>query len=260
VKAPIVLLTDFGLKDHYVGTVKGVILTIFPQAHMIDLSHGVEPQNVAQGAILLETSYSFFPRGSIFVCVVDPGVGTKRKALCAKTARYYFIGPDNGVLSLALRHEKETVIRSIENRKFFLKVIPSSTFHGRDIFSPVAAHLGKKNIFSQLGPKISKIHSLDLPRIKKLKEGLEGEILYFDHFGNAVTNIHERDAGAEFWKEAKVFVKEIELGALRATYGVGPRKLAAVLNSSSQLEIAMPAGSAKESASLEIGDTVTVRF
>ena len=256
---PIVLLTDFGLRDHYVGTLKGVILSIHPKAVIIDLSHGIEPQNIAQAAILLEAAYSFFPEGSIFVCVVDPGVGTKRKALCVKTARHYFIGPDNGILSLALNHSgKGMAIRSIENSKFFLKGVPSSTFHGRDIFSPAAAHLVRKNIFNQIGPKISKIHSLNLPRIKKSKVKLEGEILYFDHFGNAITNIHKQDGSSEFWKKAKVWAKDIELGKLRSTYGVGSQTLVAVLNSSSQLEIAMPGGSAREEASLEVGDAITV--
>ncbi len=254
----IVLLTDFGLADHYAGTLKGVILSICPDARMIDLSHGIEPQNVAQAAILLEASYAVFPKDSIFVCVVDPGVGTKRKALCAKTSNYYFIGPDNGILSLALNHEKGILIRSIENSKFFLNEIPSSTFHGRDVFSPTAAHLARKNIFKQLGPKLSKIHSLDLPKVKKTKQKLEGEILYFDHFGNAITNIHERDGQPEFWKKADIFVRDVTLGKLRRTYGEGPRNLCAVLNSSSQLEIALPHGSAKVEASLEKGDPVIV--
>ncbi len=254
----IVLLTDFGLRDHYVGTLKGVILSICPEARIIDLSHGIEPQNVAQAALLLETSYAVFPKGSIFVCVVDPGVGTKRKALCVKTSNYYFIGPDNGILSLALNHEKRLAIRSIENRRFFLKSIPSSTFHGRDIFSPTAAHLARKNIFNQLGPKVSTIHSIALPKVKKRGNRLEGEILYFDHFGNAITNIHERDGSVDLWKKANIFVRDITLGKLRRTYGEGPKTLCAVLNSSSQLEIAVPHGNAKTEASLEIGDEVGV--
>ena len=256
--SPIVLLTDFGLQDHYVASMKGVILSIYPAAMIVDLSHGVEPQNITQGAMLLEAAFKDFSKGSIFVCVVDPGVGTKRKALCVKTQHYYFLGPDNGILSLALNHEKNIVTRSLENSKFFLKAKPSSTFHGRDIFSPAAAHLAKRNIFNRMGPAISKIHRLELPKVRKTRNKLEGEIIYFDHFGNAITNIHERDAKQEFWKTAKVSMKEMDIGKLRTTYGHGPRSLAALLNSSSQLEIAMPSGSAKQEASLERGDSVTV--
>jgi S-adenosylmethionine hydrolase len=257
-KSPIVLLTDFGLKDHYAGVLKGVILSIHPKATVIDLSHGIEPQNVAHGASLLEVAYSLFPKDSIFVCVVDPGVGTKRKILCAKTPRYYFLGPDNGILTLALQHEKNVEIRSVENRKYFRDGILSSTFHGRDIFSPVAANLSRRNIFSKLGPKISKIQPLRIAQIKKTTHEISGEILYFDHFGNALTNIHERDGNKAFWERAQVFINDINLGKLRSTYGAGPRKLCAVLNSSDQLEIAMPRGSAREEASLEVGDKVRV--
>ncbi|HXV28431.1 MAG TPA: SAM-dependent chlorinase/fluorinase [bacterium] len=257
-KSPIVLLTDFGWIDHYAGVLRGVILSICPDTQVIDLSHGVQPQNVAQAAMLLETAYSDFPKGSIFVCVVDPGVGTKRKAVCVKTSHYYFIGPDNGILSLALDHEKRIEIRSIENPKFFRKEIPSSTFHGRDIFSPSAAHLAKRNIFNQLGPRLSKIHALNIPKIKKTRAVLEGAILYFDHFGNAISNIHERDGNPELWKKAEIVVRDMAVGKLRKTYGEGSRHLCAVLNSSSQLEIALPHGSAKNEASLETGDPVTV--
>ena len=256
---PIVLLTDFGMRDHYVASMKGVILSIHPEAQIVDLTHEVEAQSIQQAALLLENSFSYFPAGTIFVCVVDPEVGTKRKILCVKTKKYYFLAPDNGLLTLALKDQKGVVIHSVENPKFFLNQTPSSTFHGRDIFSPVAARLAQKDIFNALGPKIVKMRLLDLPRIKKTKKGLQGEILYFDHFGNAITNIKEQDASPEFWKKAKAQVKELQLGKLHLNYtSRGTGLLTALLNSSSRLEIAVPGGSAKETAGLEVGDTITV--
>ncbi len=256
---PIVLLTDFGFKDHYVGVLKGVILSIHPTTTIVDLSHGVEPQNILQAASLLEISYSFFPKGSIFVCVVDPGVGTSRKILCAKSRNYYFLGPDNGVLTLALGHEPLMEVRSLENKKFYSQKTPSATFHGRDIISPCAAHLSRnRKVFNQLGPRIFKIRELKMPGVRKSKSRIEGEILYFDHFGNAITNIHRSLAEDFFWQKAEATVNDISLGKLRLTYGGGPQKLAALFNSASQLEIALPHGSALVEGSLEVGDSVVL--
>lgn len=258
-KSPIVLLTDFGLKDHYVGVLKGVILSIHPSAQIADLSHGVEPQNVAHGASLLEIGYSMFPKGSIFVCVVDPGVGTKRKILGVKTQHYYFLGPDNGLLSLALKHEKNVTVRSVENSKYFRTDLPSSTFHGRDIFSPTGAHLAKNPaIFSKLGPLLSSIHLLNLPKVKRSKNEIIGEILYFDHFGNAITNIHRGDAEESFWKKAQIHANDLLVGNLKSTYGSDTKSLLAVINSSSQLELAIPGGSAQKEASLSVGDVIRI--
>jgi len=260
--APLVLLTDFGLRDHYVGSVKGVILSVDPRARVVDLSHGIEAQNIVQAAALLESSYFCFPKGSVFVCVVDPGVGTKRKIICVKTSRYYFFAPDNGLLASTLEHEKQVAIRSVENQKFFWKQIPSSTFHGRDIISPAAAHLARSNqpskIFSQLGPKLSRIQHLALPRAFKLKRGVRGEIVYFDHFGNAATNLHRQDQTDDFWKKAEVEVKGIPCGKILATYGQARHGLIALFDSADRIEIAVPRGSAREECSLTVGDEVKV--
>lgn len=256
--APVVLLTDFGWADHYAGLLKAVILSIHPKACITDLSHGIEPQNVAHGASLLEISYGFFPKGSVFVCVVDPGVGTGRKILCVKTEKYFFLAPDNGLLSLVLLHETRTVIRAVENHRFFRERTPSYTFHGRDIFSPVGAHLAKSGgaIFSKLGPTLQRIQPLDLPGVRKFSKRLEGAIVYFDHFGNAITRIHRRDAGPAFWKRAEITVNHIRLGALAKTYGSRSSSPVALFNSSSQLEIALPGGSFKAKYGVQKGDPV----
>ena len=250
----IVLLTDFGTRDAYAGLLKAVITSIYPQANILDLTHGIEPLNIEQGACVLYDSYRYYPSGSIFVCVVDPGVGTKRKIIAAKKDGYTFIGPDNGLLSLVLAGGKSE-IRSLENPEFFLKRDHSATFHGRDIMAPAAARLAKNPAaFRQLGPQIVKIRPLEIPRPEKSKNKIAGAILYFDHYGNAITNILQTGK----WKPASVSLKGKSLGSLRRTYGEGPQTLCAVINSASRLELALPGGSAFKKYGLKKGDSVTV--
>lgn len=257
---PIVLLTDFGVTDSYVGILKGVILSLAPQALIVDLCHGIAPQNILQGAHVLRSSYAYFPRGSIFVCVVDPGVGTSRDMVCVRTEKHFFIGPDNGLLTLALENQKAE-IRSIQNSEYFFSDSPSRTFHGRDIMAPVAARLlreGKK-IFPQLGPVKPRLRPLAQDIAVKSKRQVKGKILYFDHFGNAITNIHYRDASEDFWNRAKVFVQGKALGPVRESYLKGPQRLCALFNSARVLEIALPCGSAERGANLQAGDRVEVK-
>ncbi|MBI3306807.1 MAG: SAM-dependent chlorinase/fluorinase [Candidatus Omnitrophica bacterium] len=257
---PIALLTDFGLKDHYAGTLKAVIATINPKAVVIDLSHEIGPQNIRQAAFLLKIAYSAFPRGSIFVCVVDPGVGTSRTILCVRTAHYYFLAPDNGLLSPVLSVEKPIEIRQVQNRKYFFKQPSSSTFHGRDIFSAVAAHLARqKSVFLKLGGPVRRIRSLDIPEVKKSKSAVQGEILYFDYFGNAMTNIEKQSASQDFWQKAVLSVKGKKLGTLQKTYGSSPKRLVGIFSSSNYLEIAFPNGSARQKGKLTIGDQVIAK-
>ncbi|MBI3316954.1 MAG: SAM-dependent chlorinase/fluorinase [Candidatus Omnitrophica bacterium] len=262
-RRPIVLLTDFGLKDHYVGVLKGVIESLAPGTPVIDLSHEIAPQNILQAACLLEISYSYFPQKSIFVCVVDPGVGTSRKAIAVKTSRYYFVAPDNGLLSLALQHEKILSLRHIENIRFFLTSSPSSTFHGRDIFSAVGAHLANRDsekIFNRLGRTLKSFRRVHSPALTKEAKTIRGEIIYFDHFGNAITNIRRSDAPESFWKKGKVYVNHKNIGPLCETYGKGKAGLKALWSSAGQLEIAFPNGSAKERGALKETQKVSVFF
>ena len=174
---PIVLLTDFGYQDHYAGVLRGVIASIAPRCPLLDLTHGIEPQNILEGAFQLLQGYSFFPSKTIFVCVVDPGVGTRRMILCAKTKRYYFIAPDNGLLDPVLTREGDYEVRSLENPKF-MKSPASSTFHGRDKMAPAAAHLAKSvRFFSQLGPRLHRIEPLAVPETIRTETAVRGEIL-----------------------------------------------------------------------------------
>ena len=187
----IALLTDFGLKDNFVGVMKGVCLCINPRAALIDITHAIRPQGIKEAGFLLAQSFRFFPKGCVFLVVVDPGVGSARKAIAIKTKNYYFVGPDNGVLSAAagLDGIKRTV--SLSNRKYFLKDI-SRTFHGRDIFAPVAGHLSKGLAIERLGKAQAKIKEVKMPRVKIEKGRLQGEVVYIDRFGNMVTNITKK--------------------------------------------------------------------
>ncbi len=191
-KPPIVLLTDFGYEDHFTGVLKGVIATIAPNATVIDLSHDIVPQNILQASFLLSVSVGFFPEQSIFCVIVDPEVGSDRKALCIKTRHYYFIGPDNGVLWETARADGIETMVELNNSEFFLDRL-SATFHGRDVFSPVAAHLWQDmDNFSRLGPETDKCKLVNLPLPEKKGNSIELTILYIDRFGNLTLNItHE---------------------------------------------------------------------
>lgn len=185
----ITLLTDFGYQDAYVGIMKGVIAGINPLASIIDICHNVPPQDIFSGAYLLYTAYKYFPKDTIHVAIVDPGVGSKRDIICIKTKDYFFLVPNNGLLSSIVQEEKPKGIFRVTNNKYFLPTT-SDTFHGRDVFAPVAAHLSlgiKPQLF---GIKINQLALLDIPKPTSKKTGLlEGQIIYIDRFGNLITNI-----------------------------------------------------------------------
>lgn len=251
----IALLTDFGLSDHYVACVKGSILSINPEARLVDICHAVKPQAISEGAFLLKEAYVCFPKGTIFVVVVDPGVGSSRKALCIQTSRGYLIGPDNGVLSSALELETGYVAREIQNDQFFRKPV-SSTFHGRDIFGPTAAWLSRGNIFGKVGPIAKTIHKLPIAKPRIEAQHVVGEIVYIDHFGNAFTNIPKSMVKSVV---KKVRVRSIELKKICEFFSEGEiGKLMAVWNSSDVLEIAVPNGSAQIKFGLKVGDKVSI--
>jgi len=186
--APLITLTtDFGLSDHYVGTMKGVILSICPRARIVDISHGVDAYEIAEAAFTLAQAYRYYPRGAIHVAVIDPGVGTSRRPILAQAAGQSFIAPDNGVLSMIYAREKHKV-RVISNSRYFLKPT-SNTFHGRDIFSPAAAHLADGVAAAKFGPLITDYLRLDFDKPTRTgRRAWTGAILKVDRFGNIVTN------------------------------------------------------------------------
>ncbi|HHT9130628.1 MAG TPA: SAM hydrolase/SAM-dependent halogenase family protein [Candidatus Brocadiaceae bacterium] len=185
----ITLLTDFGYQDAYVGIMKGVIAGINPLANIIDICHSIPPQDIFNGAYLLYTSYKYFPKDTIHVAIVDPGVGSERDIVCVKTKDYFFLVPNNGILSFIVQNEKPKSIIRITNSKYFLPSL-SNTFHGRDVFAPVAAYLSLGIKLQELGIKTNQLEHLDIPKpgYKKTKQ-LEGQIIYIDRFGNLITNI-----------------------------------------------------------------------
>jgi len=183
------LLTDFGNQDAYVGVMKGVITGINPLANIIDICHNIPPQDVFNAAYLLYTSYKYFPKKTIHVAVVDPGVGSRRDIVCVETKDYFFLVPDNGLLSFIVQEEKPKVIVRLANDRYFLPS-PSNTFHGRDVFAPAAAYLSLGVKLRQLGIKIDQLEQLEIPKPVPKKAGqVEGQIIYIDRFGNIITNI-----------------------------------------------------------------------
>ena len=185
----ITLLTDFGNQDAYVGIMKGVIAGINPFANIADICHSVPPQDIFSGAYLLYSSYKYFPRKTVHVAVVDPGVGSRRDIVCVETKNYFFLVPDNGILSFIIQEEKPKSIFRVTNNKYFLPS-PSNTFHGRDVFAPVAAHLSLGVKPQKMGIMINQLERLDMPKPVPKKTGqVEGQIIYIDRFGNLITNI-----------------------------------------------------------------------
>lgn len=183
-----VFLTDFGTADGFAGVMKGVALSINPELKLVDLTHEVEPFDILGGALILKAHYRYFPKGTIFVAVVDPGVGTERKAVAVRTENYFFVAPMNGLLDLVLNEEKPLEVVELTNPKYRLKAV-NNTFHGRDIFTPAGAYISKGIPLKELGKRIGYRRLLEFPKPKRLPKRVVGEIVYFDRFGNAVTNI-----------------------------------------------------------------------
>ncbi len=247
----ITLTTDFGTRDWFVGSMKGVILGINPQAQIVDITHEAPPGDVRTGAFALAASYRCFPRLTVHVAVVDPGVGSQRAAIAVRTADYFFVGPDNGVLSLALAREKVLEIRRIENAALLRQPV-SETFHGRDVFAPVAARLTQGVLLDSLGAKLDGYARLDWSQPRVVGGALRGEIIYIDRFGNCITNL-----GAPGSSAGKVRVAGTVEARVRQFYQQGALgEPIAVVGSTGLLEIAINGGNAAQSLGLSVGDVV----
>lgn len=256
----ITLLTDFGTVDWFAGTMKGVIAALAKDTRVIDLTHEVPPGDIRAGAFSLKAAYRFFPKGTVHVAVVDPGVGSNRRAIAVQTADYFFVGPDNGLLSWALRNEKVKSIRSVENADYFLRPI-SSTFHGRDIFAPVAAHLSSGVPLAKIGPAQDDLVRLPWPSPKATRRGIQGQILYFDRFGNAITNLDGASLRARGHSRIKIRVRGKLVCCLATHYhAVPPGKPVAMIGSTDLLEIAINEGRAVEQLKLRLSDLVTAEL
>lgn len=247
--SPIVLLTDFGLQDCFAGILKGVIASISPESKVIDLSHGVNPQDIRQGSFLLATSCSYFPKGTVFCVIVDPGVGSCRKGICIETEDYYFVGPDNGVLWKAANGNRIKKIIHLTDKTYFLDTI-SNTFHGRDIFAPVAAHISKglKDI-SILGNPLKKCVEYEFPGIKRTRFLLGLTIIHVDRFGNITLNLEEKEFRAFVQeKEFCLTVKGARIDKLCSSYSEAKEdELFLIGSSSSYMEISLKNSDAAKS-------------
>lgn len=254
----ITLTTDFGTADGYVGAMKGVILNLAPNVTLVDISHAVPPQDVHHGARVLATAAPYFPPGTVHVVVVDPGVGSARRGIALQTPTATFVGPDNGLFTPFLRERTACVALT---RSAVHRHPVSATFHGRDIFAPVAAHLVNGLPLAELGPPVDDPLALPLPQPQRLPDGhLRAEVVHVDHFGNLVTNV--RPLGG---REQKGSLNDIcivvggESLALCHTYtDVAPGTLLALVGSDGYLEIALREGSAAEQLGLGVGATVEV--
>lgn len=262
-RGPIALLTDFGYQDHYAGVMRGVIASLAPDAPIVDISHGVARQNVTAGALMLRESWRFFPPRTVFVVVVDPGVGTARRAIAVETrAGAYMVGPDNGVLWMAA--EQAGLVRVVEtsNRRFLLPD-QSSTFHGRDVFAPVAAHLWNGTGLLRLGSLITDMIELALPDPVEHDDELLGAVIYVDTYGNLVTNLPRslvEAFRARFpTRTLLVRIRHNAPVVVSRTYGDVPRQAPlALFGSFEMLEIAVREGSAAEAFAAGPGVEVRV--
>jgi S-adenosylmethionine hydrolase len=261
-KWPIItLLTDFGLKDPYVASMKGVILSINPRCTLVDITHQVNSHDIKEGAFILGRAYSNFPKRTIHLSVVDPGVGSTRKPILIVTNDYFFVGPDNGLFTIALRKErvKRTVV--LTNRKFSLSEI-SSTFHGRDIFAPVAAYLSLGVKPESFGPSIKSWHEISFPG-PAMKEGnLIGGIVHVDAFGNLVSNIGRKSL-LQFSKGRPFVIKigKRTMRGLKKGYWEGRKdEPMALIGSGGLLEISVREGSAQKALKIKKGDPIQLNL
>ena len=256
---PIVTLTtDFGLNDHFVGTMKGVILKIVPNAEIVDICHSVQAFDILDGALALAQAYSYFPPRTVHLVVVDPGVGTARRPILAEAADQYFVAPDNGVLSMIYLREKHKV-RWVRSEKYFLKPV-SRTFHGRDIFAPVGAHMARGAAPAKFGKLITDYMRLNFEKpVRTARRGWTGAILKIDRFGNLITNIPGEMLARLETSSVRVTVGDHEIQRLARTYDDAPRGEPIVLVSSTcLLEIAINQGNAAMLLHVNRGDRVIV--
>ena len=267
----ITLLSDFGLSDSYVGAMKGVISSICPGASIVDITHEAPPQDVLQGAFLLSTAWQFFPSGTVHVAVVDPGVGTERKPLLVRAQGHFFLAPDNGILSMVMPGEDDATAPfqphqadvppgveafALTNSAYWLHPV-SNTFHGRDIFAPVAANLLLGIAPVDMGERVEEMVRLAVPKPLWQDGFLTGYVLHLDRFGNIVTNIVMRDI-AEVSDGIEIEVGKRKISRFSNTYG-DTNELTALIGGQGYLEVALPNGNAALELGVRVQDRVVVR-
>lgn len=254
----ITLTTDFGLNDPYVGIMKGVILNIAPDVQLVDLTHQIRSQNILQAALALKAAYSYFPENTVHMVVVDPGVGGVRRPIGVRSKKYWFVGPDNGVFTSVL--DPQATCYELTTEKYFLKDV-STTFHGRDIFSPVAAWLSRGKSLRSFGHKITDPVLLDWPLPHFDGKAISGEVVYIDHFGNLTTNIDARLLNGVFERPENLVVeigRKTLHGPVVSYSEAEPRSVGVLINSWNALEIFYRDGNAAEFLKAGTGTPVRV--
>jgi S-adenosylmethionine hydrolase len=255
----IALLSDFGSRDHYVGTMKGVILGICPDATLVDISHDIPPHDVLEGALQLAASARYFPSGTIFVAVVDPGVGSRRRGVAVDTGDYRFVGPDNGIFTQVLAEMPVKKAVELTERRYGRPTV-SRTFEGRDRFAPAAAWLAKGIQLPALGRAAADLHRIEIPVAEVGDSAIRGAVLRVDRFGNLVTNV-DRKAFEKFasGRQVQVSVGGRTVERLVATYAEIPAgEVCALFGSTDHLELAANAGSAADMLGVTRGGAVTI--
>jgi S-adenosylmethionine hydrolase len=254
------LTTDFGTKDGFIGTLKGVIWGICPSAQIADISHEITPQNVLEGAFALWRAYPFFPTGTIHLAVVDPGVGTSRRPVAMRLGEHTFVGPDNGLFTPMIEDSEKNgwlvEIVHLTNQKYFLPEI-SRTFHGRDIFAPVAAQLANGVPLTDLGPTISDPVRLRMPKPEKTEDGWRAHITVIDIFGNLTTDLPASALG--HLERVSFHIHGREVRGLVTSYGnEPPGELVALVDSEDYIEVAIVNGNAEKILGAKVGDVVKI--
>jgi len=256
----ITLMTDFGLKYTAVAVMRGVIYNLAPDVVISDISHAISPQNVMEGALALGWVTPYFPDGTVHIAVVDPGVGTQRRPMAARLGRHYFVGPDNGLFSVVIENAEKQGLKMefvhLNRPQFWLPQV-STTFHGRDIFSPAGAHLASGIPLEDLGDRFEDPVRLDMPRPRKTASGWETAIINIDSFGNLYTPLHKDQIGSS--REVRVRVSGREINGLVKTFGERPPgDLVALIDAADFLSISIVNGSAARELNAHVGDTVEV--
>lgn len=257
----ITLLTDFGTRDHYVASMKGVILQINPKCTLVDISHQVSPHDIKEGAFLLSNAYSYFPVGTIHLSVVDPEVGSLRKPILLVTTNYFFVGPDNGLFTLVALRDKVKQVVALTNKKYFLPQV-STTFHGRDVFAPVAGHLSLGKNPKAFGREIDSWVELDFGKPKIEGGKLVGEIFHIDAFGNLISNIDEQQFSN--FTRARSFIIRVggkTIQGLKKGYWEEKKNVPIALFGSGRfLEISVREDNAQKILKIKKGDKITVQI
>jgi S-adenosylmethionine hydrolase len=258
----VTLLTDFGIEDTFIGVMKGVIYSIAPQVHIVDLTHAIRPQQVVQGSLALTEAVPYFPAGTVHVAVVDPGVGTERRALAAEIGGQYFVGPDNGlftaVADLARQAGQPVRFYALDKPEFWLAKV-SKSFHGRDIFAPVGAHLAAGKTLAQVGTLIDDPRRVEIPQPHQEGGQVIGQVMVVDHFGNLLTNLKPQHLSAG--GRVLISVAEAQIEGVVTTFGERqPGELIAMIDSSGVLQISVVNGNAAARLHADAGTAVKVQF